>query len=147
MPAEPAERKKTYLKRKKTGLCPRCGSDIKKNSKFIYCDDCREYYRSYNNEISDSIQEARRERYKKRKAKGCCPRCGVFIGKKTGKILCSKCLDKQYKYNSGTVRPKKSEAKKPAVKKPAVKKTTAKKPSAKKSTAKKPAAKKRAVKK
>ena len=142
MATEPAERKKTYLKRKKTGLCPRCGGDIKKNSKFIYCDDCREYYRNYNNEISDSIQEARRERYRKRKAKGCCPRCGVFIGKKSGKILCSKCLDKQYKYNSGASRPKKS-----AEKKPVVKKAAAKKPAAKKSAAKKPAANKRAVKK
>jgi len=108
MPTEPAERKKIYLKRKKSGLCPRCGVKIKKSSKFKYCDDCREYYRNYNREISDSVQEARRERYDERKSKNCCPKCGTFIGKKSDTIICKKCLDKQYKYNSGTVRLKKT---------------------------------------
>jgi len=146
MPTEPAVRKRIYSKRKKTGLCPRCGGVINKNSNFIYCDGCREYYRGYNNEVSDSIQETRRERYQKRKEKGCCPRCGVFIGKKSEKTLCPKCLDKQYKYNTGAVRPKKTAVKKTtAAKKPVTKKPAAKKPIAKtvkKSAAKKPAAKK-----
>jgi Zn finger protein HypA/HybF involved in hydrogenase expression len=107
MPAEPVERRKTYLKRKKSGLCPRCGNKLKKNSKFSYCDDCREYYRNYNREISESVQEARRKRYEQRKAKKCCPRCGTFLGKKSKNIICTPCLDKQYKYNSGKKRPKK----------------------------------------
>jgi len=146
MPTEPVERKKNYLKRKKSGLCPRCGGSIKKNSKFIYCDDCREYYRGYNRDASDSIQEARRDRYELRKAKGCCPRCGVFVGKKADKILCPSCLNKQYKYNNGTERPKKTAAKKPAAKKAAAKKSTVKKQPVKKSTAKKSAVKKTAKK-
>jgi len=112
MPAEPAERKKVYQKRKKTGLCPRCGNKVKKSSPYINCDDCREYFRNYNRDSSESIQETRRERYELRKAKNCCPRCGVFMGKKADNIICPKCLDKQYKYNSGTKRPKKRAAKK-----------------------------------
>jgi len=132
MPTEPLERKKNYLKRKKSGLCPRCGGSVKKNSKFVFCDDCREYYRGYNREASDSIQEARRERYEQRKAKGCCPRCGVFVGKKADKVLCDKCLNKQYKYNSGTERPKKTAAKKQAATKISKTKRVTKKQPAKK---------------
>lgn len=107
MATEPAERRKIYLKRKKSGLCPRCGKKVRKTSKFKTCDDCREYYRNYNREISDSVQETRRERYALRKAKHLCPRCGVFLGKKSKNIICQKCLDKQYQYNSGVKRPKK----------------------------------------
>ncbi|MDR0501822.1 MAG: hypothetical protein LBH16_00725 [Treponema sp.] len=105
--AIPVERRKIYLKRKKSGLCPRCGNKVKKTSKFINCDDCREYYRNYNREISESVQEVRRERYDRRKAKNCCPRCGTPVGKKSKNILCQQCLDKQYKYNNGKPRPKK----------------------------------------
>jgi len=107
MPADLIERRKTYSKRKKSGLCPRCGCKVKKSSKFITCDDCREYYRNYNREVSDSIQEVRRDRYAERKAKNCCPRCGTFIGKKSKNTICQACLDKQYKYNTGNTRPKK----------------------------------------
>jgi len=105
--AEPAERRKIYSKRKKNGLCPRCGSKIKKNGKFKYCDACREYYREYTRASSDSVQETRRTRYAQRKAKNLCPRCGAFVGKKSKTFLCSACLDKQYKYNTGNKRPKK----------------------------------------
>ena len=107
MATELKERRKRYLKRKKSGLCPRCGNKLKKNSKFKFCDDCREYYRNYTREISESIQEIRRQRYAERKAKNCCPRCGVFLGKKAKNTICQKCLDKQYKYNTGAKRPKK----------------------------------------
>jgi len=107
MPTDINERKKEYLKRKKSGLCPRCGNKIKKNGKFTYCDDCREYYRNYNREISDEVQEIRRERYAKRKAKNLCPRCGIFVGKKAKNTICPKCLDKQYYYNNGVKRQKK----------------------------------------
>jgi len=107
MPTDAVERKKIYSKRSKSGLCPRCGMKMKKNSAFKFCDDCRKYYRNYNREISESVQETRRERYEKRKSKGCCPRCGVFVGKKSRTIICKKCLDKQYKYNTGQPRAKK----------------------------------------
>jgi Zn finger protein HypA/HybF involved in hydrogenase expression len=107
MATEPAERRKVYLKRKKTGLCPRCGQKVKKSSKFKMCDDCREYFRNYNREISDSVQAARRERYEQRKAKNCCPRCGIFLGKRSKNTICPKCLKKQYKYNYGKTKPKK----------------------------------------
>jgi len=111
MATEPAERRKEYLKRKKAGLCPRCGQKIKKTSKFKMCDDCREYYREYNEQIAESVQEARRERYELRKTKGCCPRCGIFVGKRAKNILCPSCLKKQYKYNNAG-KPKKTVKKK-----------------------------------
>jgi len=107
MPTEPKERRKRYLKRKKSGLCPRCGGKVKKSSPYSYCDDCREYYRSYTRVQSDSIQEVRRERYEQRKQNNCCPRCGVKMVKKATKTICSNCLDKQYLYNTGNKRPKK----------------------------------------
>jgi len=107
MPPNPAERRKAYLKRKKAGLCPRCGGKVKKSSKYKTCDACREYYRNFNREISDSIQEARRARYAQLKAKNCCPRCGIKLGKKSKNIICTPCLKKQYKYNTGKTRPKK----------------------------------------
>ena len=106
MLSESAERRKKYLQRKKGSLCPRCGSKIKKTSKFIYCDDCREYYRNYNREISETQKEQRRERYAELKEKKCCPRCGKFMGKKSVNILCTACLNKQYKYNYGKNRKK-----------------------------------------
>lgn len=107
MATEPAERKKIYRKRKKSGYCPRCETKIKKSSPYIFCDDCREYFRNYNNEVSEDQNEIRRSRYAERKANNCCPRCGVFLGKKYSKSLCSSCLNKQYKYNTGTTRKKK----------------------------------------
>jgi len=100
-------RKKIYHKRLKGGLCPRCGGKVKKSSPYKTCDDCREFYRDYQSRNSEEVQEIRRERYAKRKAKNLCPRCGVFIGKKSKTTLCSKCLDKQYQYNNGYKRPKK----------------------------------------
>jgi len=104
MATEPAERRKEYLKRKKAGLCPRCGGKVKKSSKFKMCDDCREYFRSYNSEISESQNEAKRDRYALRKEKSCCPRCGIKMNKKSKNIICEKCLKKQYKYNTGKKR-------------------------------------------
>jgi len=104
---EAPERKKIYRKRLKSGLCPRCGGKIKKSSPYKTCDSCREFYRNYQSENSASVQEARRERYRQRKEKNLCPRCGVFVGKKSKTTLCPKCLDKQYQYNNGVKRPKK----------------------------------------
>ena len=104
---ELAERRKEYLKRKKSGLCPRCGIKLKKTSKYKMCDACREYFRNYNYQISDSQNEAKRERYELRKAQNCCPRCGIKVGKKSKNIICQSCLDKQYRYNTGYKRPKK----------------------------------------
>ena len=112
MATEPAERRKEYLKRKKSGLCPRCGGKIKKNSPYKTCDTCREYYRNYQQETADAVQETRRERYEQRKKKNLCPRCGTFVGKKSPTTLCQACLDKQYQYNNGTKRPRKKTAKK-----------------------------------
>jgi len=102
--AEPAERRKVYLKRKKAGLCPRCGGKVKKSSKYKMCDACREYFRNYNIEISDSQNEAKRERYALLKAKNCCPRCGIKLGKRSKNTICQPCLDKQYRYNTGKKR-------------------------------------------
>jgi len=101
------ERKKTYHKRLKSGLCPRCGGKVRKSSPYKTCDTCREFYRDYQRRNTEAVQELRREHYNQRKKKGLCPRCGVFVGKKSKTIICPKCLDKQYSYNSGTKRPKK----------------------------------------
>ncbi|MCL2230524.1 MAG: hypothetical protein FWC01_05460 [Treponema sp.] len=105
--AEAAERKKNYHKRLKGGLCPRCGGKVKKSSPYKTCDACREFYRNYQREISDTVGEIRRKNYEQRKKKGLCPRCGVSMGKNSKTIICPKCLNKQYRYNSGTERPKK----------------------------------------
>ncbi|MDR0315702.1 MAG: hypothetical protein LBH97_02245 [Treponema sp.] len=107
MPTKASERKIIYLQRKKGGYCPRCGNKVRKNSKFIYCEDCREYFRSYSNETSERINKTRKERYDERKEKNRCPRCGTSLGKRYGKITCPDCLNKQYKYNYGKKRPKK----------------------------------------
>jgi len=104
MATDLAERRKTYLKRKKSGLCPRCGKKVKKSSKYRMCDDCRGYFRDYNNDISESQNETKRIRYAQRKAKSCCPRCGIKISKKSKNIICQPCLDKQYRYNTGKKR-------------------------------------------
>lgn len=111
MAAEASERRKIYLKRKKLRLCPRCGKKIKKPGKFIYCEDCREFFRNYNNENSESIQETRKNKYDQRKENGQCPRCGKKLGKRYDKKICPICLDKQYKYNTGKKRPVKLTAK------------------------------------
>ncbi|MCL2276658.1 MAG: hypothetical protein FWC21_02045 [Treponema sp.] len=104
---EPKIRKKNYHKRLKSGLCPRCGGKVKKSSPYKTCDKCREFYRNYQRQNSDTVQELRRERYEERKDNNLCPRCGVSVGKKSKTTLCSKCLDKQYVYNTGAKRPKK----------------------------------------
>jgi uncharacterized Zn finger protein (UPF0148 family) len=119
MPAKPSERRILYLQRKKSGCCPRCGNKVKKTSGFIYCDDCRAFFRGYNEEISDSINKARKAKYNKRKKNDQCPRCGVKLGKKYTKTICPECLEKQYEYNYGKKRKTKSKtavkSKKPAV--------------------------------
>ena len=104
MAATPDQRRKDYLKKKKSGRCPRCGKDKKKNSKFIFCDDCRLFFRGYFNGIAEEVNEARKERYDRRKKNNECPRCGTPLGKKYEKTICEKCLNKQYKYNYGVKR-------------------------------------------
>ena len=104
MATELADRRKTYLKRKKSGLCPRCGIKMKKSCKYKMCDDCREYFRNYNREISDSQNETKRDRYAQRKAENRCPRCGIKMAKKSKNTICTPCLNKQYRYNTGKKR-------------------------------------------
>jgi uncharacterized Zn finger protein (UPF0148 family) len=108
MPAKPSERRILYLQRKKSGCCPRCGNKVKKSSGFIYCDDCRAFFRGYNEEISESINKTRKAKYNKRKKNDQCPRCGVKLGKKYTKTICPECLEKQYEYNYGKTRKAKS---------------------------------------
>jgi uncharacterized Zn finger protein (UPF0148 family) len=108
MPAKPSERRVLYLQRKKSGCCPRCGNKVKKSGGFIYCDDCRAFFRGYNEEISDSINETRKAKYDNRKKNNLCPRCGIKLGKKYTKTICPECLEKQYEYNYGTKRKTKS---------------------------------------
>ena len=98
MATEPSERRVVYLKRKKSGCCPRCGNKKKKSSKFIYCDDCRSFFRDYNRENSDSINKTRKIKYKSRKKNNQCPRCGKKLGARYKNIICASCLKKQYSY-------------------------------------------------
>jgi len=96
-----------YNKRKKSGLCPCCGGKVKKSSPYKHCEECREYYRNYQKENTDAINEIRRSNYEQRKKENLCPRCGVFIGKKSKTTLCPKCLDRQYLIANGKKRPQK----------------------------------------
>ena len=101
MPTENSERRIIYLERKEGGYCPRCGN--KKNradKKFSYCGDCRLFFRKYQKENSEIINEMRRDRYYERKNNGQCPRCGVKLEKNSMNALCENCLDKQYEYNT-----------------------------------------------
>ena len=122
MPAKPSDRRVLYLQRKKSGCCPRCGNKVKKSSGFSYCDDCRAFFRGYNEEIADSINKTRKAKYNKRKKNNLCPRCGKKLGKNYTKTICPECLEKQYEYNYGKKRKTKTttSAKKPAT----AKKTT-----------------------
>jgi len=107
MPAKKTEKQIVYLQRKKNGCCPRCGVKVRKNSKFIYCEDCRAFFRDYNNRISDTLHTVRKARYDERKENNQCPRCGKSLGKKYKRTICLSCLEKQYEYNYGKKRPKK----------------------------------------
>lgn len=107
MPTENSERRTAYRQRKKSGCCPRCGNKVSKRSKFSYCEDCREFFRNYNRETSETINKIRKKRYDLRKKQNKCPRCGKSLGKKYTKIICEECLKKQYKYNYGKNRPNK----------------------------------------
>jgi len=100
MATEPKERRKIYLERKESGCCPRCGVKVKKSSKFIYCEDCRGFFRNYNKEHSEDINETRKTLYEQRKENGCCPRCAKRLGKRYKNIICSECLEQQYEYNN-----------------------------------------------
>ena len=102
MPKEAKERRVIYQQRRKQGCCPRCGTRVSKRSGFSYCDDCRKFFRKYNQKNSENLNETRKERYEERKDNNQCPRCGKALGKKYGKTICTVCLAKQYKYNYGT---------------------------------------------
>ena len=104
MPVEPVKRRKSYQKNKKQGYCPRCGIKKKKTDTFVYCKDCRGYFRDYNEGISAKVNKARKSKYKLRIKNNQCPRCGIKLGKRYPKKLCVTCLDKQYKYNYGKKR-------------------------------------------
>jgi len=107
---EPLIRKKKYQKRLKSGLCPRCDGKVKKSSPYKTCDTCREFYRNYQRENTETVNVLRKERYEQRKKKGLCPRCGVPVGKKAKNFICDKCLKKQYK-NDNAIKLKKQRKK------------------------------------
>ena len=111
MPTDKSERRIIYLERKERGYCPRCGIKKKKTEKYIYCDNCRAFFRKYNKENSESINEKRKNRYNQRIERKKCPRCGKYLNKKYEKKKCPKCLEKQYKYNYGEARLKKRKEK------------------------------------
>jgi len=104
MPTNSVEKRTVYLQRKEQGCCPRCGKKVRKNSKYIYCEDCRAFFRNYNSEMSESLNETRKARYDERKENKQCPRCGKKLGKKYTKTICETCLEKQYAYNYGKKR-------------------------------------------
>lgn len=104
MPTPKKKRRKIYHERSESGYCPRCQKKKRKSDKFIYCEDCREFFRGYNREASKQQNKKRKSLYKERKENNQCPRCGKKHGKTYTKIICRKCLDKQYVYNTGTKR-------------------------------------------
>jgi hypothetical protein len=87
-------RRKKYAKRKKSGCCPRCGKQKSKREIFIYCDECREYYRNYGNSIAEKISKKRKAKYKLRQKNHQCGRCGAKLGKNYTKKMCAVCLKK-----------------------------------------------------
>jgi len=105
------ERRVIYRQRKKDGLCPRCGAKVNKKLNFTYCEDCREFFRNYNEATSEKTNKIRKKRYDLRKKQSLCPRCGKSLGKKHKNILCEDCLKKQYEYNYGKKRPVKKASK------------------------------------
>jgi len=52
---EQSREKVTYHKRAQQGLCPCCGGKVKKSSPYKFCEECREYYRNYQKENSESV--------------------------------------------------------------------------------------------
>jgi ribosomal protein L37AE/L43A len=107
MPMDKSERRVLYINRKDQGYCPRCGKKRRKGSKFTYCEDCREFFRSYNEKNSKSVNKVRKTRYNQRIKNKQCPRCGKSLGKKYKNKICAKCLEKQYNYNYRKKRAKK----------------------------------------
>ena len=105
--ATPSERKKTYQQRKEEGLCPRCGGKRKKAGRYVFCDDCRAFYRKYNEKISEEIKKQRKKKYALRVKNRECPRCGKKLGKNYPNKICRPCLVIRYSYSSGKKRPKK----------------------------------------
>ena len=97
MPTDAITRKAQYQQKRTTGLCPRCGV---KTKGFIYCEACRAYFRNYNKEKSEKVNEARKIKYLQRKNNRQCPRCGVKLRKKSKNIICTACLEKQYSYTT-----------------------------------------------
>ena len=98
MPATNKERRLLYKERQEQGLCPRCGKKKGKREKYSYCDDCREFYRNYQSENFDEINDTRKALYAERKENGQCPRCGKKHAARYTKIICKKCLEKGYSY-------------------------------------------------
>ena len=98
MPAKISERQIQYQQKRKAGNCPRCGVKKKKSYTFIYCEDCRAYFRGYNKAKSEEINNNRKIIYNLRKESRQCPRCGIKLGRTYKKIICPQCLEKQYQY-------------------------------------------------
>ena len=98
MPVEASERRISYHEKRESGYCPRCGVKKKKREKFIYCGDCREFFRNYVKENSESVNLQRKIKYAQRKENHQCPRCGKKLGKRYKKTICQICLEKQYQY-------------------------------------------------
>ena len=92
MPRNNQSRIAIYQKRKKQGLCPRCGAK-RKNLGYINCDDCRSYYRSY-----PAPANIQKNRYRNRIKNNLCPRCGKKHGKKYTHKLCANCITKLATY-------------------------------------------------
>jgi len=97
MPTNNKERRLIYKERKNQGFCPRCGQKKRKSDKNSYCEDCREYFRDYNYENADIINQARQDLYHQRKKNNQCPRCGKKIDSRYENIICRNCLAKANK--------------------------------------------------
>ena len=92
------ERRTLYLERLEQGLCPRCGKKRPKKEKNSYCEDCRAFFRNYQEENAGEISRNRKALYAERKQNRQCPRCGKKHGARYTKIMCKKCLEKSYSY-------------------------------------------------
>ena len=74
---------------KANGQCTRCGKPLPEDSRFVQCEDCRDYIHSF--------YKFNHRRYERLKEAGKCVKCGESWAE-PGKTMCQKCLDRHVEY-------------------------------------------------
>lgn len=69
-------------------LCTRCGKPLPEDSRYVQCQDCRDYNNAY--------MKFDKALYESKKNAGKCVKCGGWA--EPGRTMCRKCLDKHTSY-------------------------------------------------